>query len=319
MGQETAKSFLLRSALEHKCPSGYLFEGPPGVGKRTAAMELGRVLNCVDSGDPECKCPSCILCNRGSHPDVEVVCPEVSVFTVDTVRELRDRALYRPYMGKWKVLILDDADKMNQEAANAFLKILEEPPGPTLFIVLSEGGGIIPTLSSRCVHVPFFLLREAQIRDILSRLRGGALAGDCELFCSLASGQVSRALSYADQTLWLIRASSLSLFLRLWNANLAESLQWMSEMGTKAQEVREKLDHFQSFIRDVWLLKLGRDALVRNRDIVSELEPLCKRSSEVLAYFTQRTNELVRLLGRSTVEVQLRSYVCSIMLAIQMG
>lgn len=314
-GQEVAKGLLHQAVATRQCPPGYLFFGPGGVGKRTMALEMGRLLNCEGGGNLDCSCDSCRKCRLGAHPDVLVYSPENRVFRVDMVRALREEAIYRPYLGKWKVLVLDEAERMSTEASNAFLKVLEEPPGPTVFVILCEGDDVLPTIRSRCISVPFFPLRAEQVQRILSK----SYPVDSDLKAQISGGIVSKAMAYEDSSLWGTRGEALMDFLTLWSGKLENSRSLMKSLGDTIQEAQDKLEHFQSFLRDIWLLRAGQGALVRNRDFVSEISPLAGHSTEVLALVTHRTNEFLRLLGNSNLEVQKRAYLCTILVSVAMS
>ncbi|MDP2728115.1 MAG: DNA polymerase III subunit delta' [Dehalococcoidia bacterium] len=314
VGQDTAKLLLSRAVSTRTCPPGYIFSGPSGVGKRTMAMEVGRLLNCRGTQAESCSCRSCTLLREGTHPDIRVYQPEGRVFKVDTIREMREESTYRPYLGAWKVFVLGEADRMNREAANAFLKVLEEPTGPTLFIILHEEESLLPTIESRCVRVPFFPLTTDQVKDALRRANPEAESVDLE--ASISAGIVSRAQAYLGADFKGERAEAFRIFLSIWAGKLSLSMSLMGDMGRAAGEVLPKLDHFLSFLRDLWLLKEGKEEQIRNVDFVEELRTLTGFSSELLAMVTHRTNEMVRLIGNSNLEIQMRAYLTSILLSI---
>lgn len=315
-GQEIAKLMLQPAVEARRCPSGYLFFGPAGVGKKTMALEVARLLNCQGDRAEVCSCVSCRKLRSGTHPDVQVYSPKNRVFKVGTVRQIRAEVAYKPYLGGWKVVVLDQAEKMSPEAANAFLKVLEEPPEPTVFIILFEGEEILPTIQSRCVSVPFFPLTSEQVRRVLEK--SGQFTGDLKLESNLASGIVAKAWSYADRSSWPDRSEALLMFLRLWKGDLSDSMPLYRDFGRKQGEVLSKLDFFQSFLRDVWLIKAGREDLVRNVDHLEALRPLAEFSRELLAMVIHRTNNLALLLHIGDQEVQLRAYLAAVLYSISL-
>ncbi|MFH1834312.1 MAG: hypothetical protein ABH877_04745 [bacterium] len=155
VGQPMAVALLSR-ALEQGASHAYLFAGPPGAGKTEAALAFAAGLVCADGG-----CGACATCRRvqeGLHPDVEVVAPEGNFILVDDVREINYHAAYRPYEAgaRAKVYVLLEAEKFTAEAANAFLKTLEEPPAHVHFILVSDRPERLPlTIASRCQSVSF--------------------------------------------------------------------------------------------------------------------------------------------------------------------
>src|SRR5512139_2104652 len=143
-GQDRAVSLLRRAWAGSRLAQAYCFTGPAGVGKRTTAVALAQAVNCLSPlvgapgpGAPDAcgACRACIRIAAGQHPDVTLVTPEEkTVITIDQIRGLAARASLRAYEGTGKIWILDPAHDMQEPAANAFLKTLEEPPAGSLFV-----------------------------------------------------------------------------------------------------------------------------------------------------------------------------------------
>ena len=133
----------------------YILSGPAGSGRHTLARLLcGAMLCTASSGERPCgRCAPCRKVSSGVHPDVTVISGpgEGKPITVDQVRALRSDAYIRPNEGERKIYLLEQADRMNQSAQNAMLKLLEEGPAYAVFLLLAEnGGGLLPTVRSRC-------------------------------------------------------------------------------------------------------------------------------------------------------------------------
>jgi DNA polymerase III subunit delta' len=168
VGQEMAVSILTR-ALRQGASHAYLFSGPPGVGKSEAAVAFAAGLACADGG-----CGSCTTCRRvqeGLHPDVEIVVPEGNFIRKEEITQINLHAVYRPYEARAKVYVFLEADNFNVEAANAFLKTLEEPPAHVHFILVTDRPErLLPTIASRCQVVAFSPVpAEALAADLVSR------------------------------------------------------------------------------------------------------------------------------------------------------
>ena len=152
VGHETQVE-LLRSAVASRSPAeAYLFAGLPGVGKKTLALAFASALNCEGALDDACgECVSCRKAASFNHPDVRLFQPDGAVFKVDQVREIRRLLSFQPMEGRRKAYVLTDVETMRAEAANAFLKSLEEPPGATTIILTTSNiNALLPTILSRC-------------------------------------------------------------------------------------------------------------------------------------------------------------------------
>jgi DNA polymerase-3 subunit delta' len=189
---------LLRNFLEHeRIPNGLLFWGPGGAGKQLAALEFAKALNCkVGKFDACGQCVTCRKIDHGNHPDVRVLAPKDKSRMIkrDEIDEVNEFASLRPFESKWRIFILHDAERLNAVAQNHFLKTLEEPPGRSLFILLSEHPRmLLPTIRSRCQAVRFRALRRETVSELLRRERDlpPELA---DSIAEIAEGQMSRAL-----------------------------------------------------------------------------------------------------------------------------
>jgi DNA polymerase-3 subunit delta' len=202
LGQERAVARLRQSWRTGRLPQAYCFAGPSGVGKRATALALAQAVNCEAPGasgtEADDACGACVSCRkiRGAlHPDVVEVRPEgKTVITIDQVREVTGRATLRPYEGRRPVWILDPADRMQEPAANALLKTLEEPAGASLFVLVTAApSALLPTILSRCQVVRFDPLGEAHLREIL--VRHGRTPEDAAAAAAQACGSAEHALS----------------------------------------------------------------------------------------------------------------------------
>jgi DNA polymerase-3 subunit delta' len=190
VGQHLAVSQLTR-ALEQGASHAYLFTGPPGVGKTEAALAFAAGLACADKG-----CAACETCRRvleGLHPDVEVVAPEGNFIRKEEITEINLHAAYRPYEAKAKVYVFLEADSFNTEAANAFLKTLEEPPGHVHFVLVTDRPErMLPTITSRCQPVAFTPVPTPALAADLVR-RHGLGEAEARLTARVAGGNLSYA------------------------------------------------------------------------------------------------------------------------------
>jgi DNA polymerase III subunit delta' len=180
---------LLRGALADDGPAhAYLFHGPPGVGKRAAAIAFaGELIG--DRGRVE----------RGAHPDVYVVEPLGDQIRIDDIRELRRDLHMRPFEADRRVYLVYDAETMNEDAADALLKDLEEPPAYAVIVLVANDLGPLPdTIRSRCQLVPFTRLSERAIRAEIDARAPGLEPSEAASLARLAAGRLDRALRLLD-------------------------------------------------------------------------------------------------------------------------
>ncbi len=157
---------LLEAALRSGPSHAYLFAGPAGVGKRSAARQFAAALCCQDDGCGVC--PGCVKAARGLHPDIVTIEPAGSVIMVDQIRDINRSLILRPHESRARVFIVSDAGSLGAEGANAFLKSLEEPPPFVYFLlVASRPDRVLPTIASRCQLVRFGQIAAAEMEEYL--------------------------------------------------------------------------------------------------------------------------------------------------------
>ena len=170
-GQEASVDLISRTLQLNRLPSAWLFSGPPSVGKRLTALLIAQALNCkTHQGLDACgTCDPCRQIEVGNFADVELIEPSGQNIRMEQIQEALRWMQYRPERSHYRVLILDEADRMNRESANAFLKTLEEPPPQTTIILLTTSPMLLlETILSRCQQVRFQPLSPEILIDLLA-------------------------------------------------------------------------------------------------------------------------------------------------------
>jgi DNA polymerase III subunit delta' len=186
--EQTEAKRLLRASLADGPAHAYLFHGPAGVGKRTAALAFAAAL-IADGGRVE----------RRAHPDLYVVEPVGDQIRIDDVRELRRDLHMRPFEADRRVYLIFSAETMNEDAADALLKDLEEPPPYAVIVLVADDLGPLPeTIRSRCQLVPFRRLSERAVREEIASLAPGLAPEAATALARVAAGRLDRAKRLLD-------------------------------------------------------------------------------------------------------------------------
>ena len=205
-GQKHIVQTLKNALRENKIAHAYLFCGPRGTGKTTMARIFAKALNCENEfGNPCNHCENCVAITEGRHPDV-IEIDAASNRGIDDIRDLVSKVKYSPILGRYKVYIIDEVHMMTNEAFNALLKTLEEPPENVVFILATtEPYKLMPTILSRCQRYDFTKVSDGDIYnrlfDILQNENIQIEEDALTMLVSLADGGVRDALSMLDQAI----------------------------------------------------------------------------------------------------------------------
>ena len=199
-GQPRTKRFIRQLIQTGHIPHALLFTGMAGVGKIAMAFEFARAVNCLAPQDLDAcgECESCRKMNAGSHPDILHVQAEGAFIKVDQIRALKERLRFSPFEGKWRAIIIQDAQNLRAESGNALLKLLEEPPAGNLFVLTAiEPRMLLPTIVSRCCHICFQPLEDEWIEARLVDACG-MTASRAKEVAALAMGSMDRAMRFSE-------------------------------------------------------------------------------------------------------------------------
>jgi DNA polymerase-3 subunit delta' len=253
IGHERPVRILKRAIARGTVAHAYLFSGEEGIGKKMTAFALAAAVNCPAPGeDGGCgACPSCRKVANAAHPDVHILAPDGDEIKIDQIRETQSELALRPFEGAKKVLIVDGAEKMNDAAANALLKTLEEPPGDAVIILVSSmPQALLPTIRSRCQEIRFLPLPRRVLARALVQRRGVS-EEDAWFLAAIAQGSIGRGLEMDVEAERAQREEFLSLLSGLRTMGDGEVLSRAEAVGKDREQFDRLLDIGVERLRDM--------------------------------------------------------------------
>ena len=313
-GHEKAVGALARALDGGRLAHSYIFIGPARVGKTTLALDLARAANCL-AADAERPCAACRQCRRvtsGLHPDTRVIGLETarsgrlrSLISIDQVREVQRETGLLPYEGRYRVFIFESAEKLSDEAANALLKTLEEPPESVIIALLAtHADSVLPTILSRCRRADLRPVSAGAIADFLAA-RKSVDADSAREIAGMARGRVGWAVDAVEDPSAIERVSDT---LDEIEAAIADSLsgrfEYAERLAGRFSNDREgvfgELDLWLGWWRDAMLTGQGKPELVSNVSRRETVSAAAERfSSETIAAAIRTIMRTAHLLERN--------------------
>lgn len=284
------QNVVARKRLAHS----YLLIGPDGIGKKLFAVEFARAYFCeqrqVSSALQAChQCSSCQLISAGTHPDLFIVNrPEdKNEMPIDVIRDLCRNLSLKSARGHGKIAIIDDADDLNAESANCFLKTLEEPPpGSVFFLIGTDRNRQLPTILSRCQIVRFAPLPKEVLLELLMK-QGVDDQKFANQLVRLANGSLGQAMALANPDLWQFRGKLLRHLATPRIDPVAVTKAIVSQLETAGKEAAAQRRHFElvlrllvEFLREVLQWQLGFHTDGNEREEEAILQSVAARFSE---------------------------------------
>ena len=292
-GQDHAVGILKRSLAANRVAHAYLFEGVDGCGKTLTALSLVEALFC-GSAEPCGTCPACRKMAGRQHPDLHHRAPEKGVINTERIRKIQKELSLRPVEAPKKACIVSQADRMNQNAANAFLKTLEEPPGSAVLILLSDTPtALLPTILSRCQRLRFNPLSLEIVAGLL--IAQGLPAEQAHSAASLAEGSMAKALAISREGFLARRKEIIEQVIGLSPREFGILTATAERLGHEREQAQEVVEVLTLFFRDVMLFRHGSGPLVN-----ADLQGVVARTATALsARGIMERLEAVTRAGRS--------------------
>lgn len=272
---------MLRQTLARgRVAHSYLFSGPDAVGKKTLALAFAAALACRDltAGDACGACGSCRKMMSGQHPDFHLLATQAQFIRIDAIRGIQEQMTFKPLEGRRRIFILDEADRMNEQAANALLKTLEEPSADNILILVTARPYWLPqTILSRCRHVRFAPLSAPTVARYLTE-HATLTPSRAAVLASLSGGSIGRALELNAEETMAYREAMGNILAGADGGPLPAPLTLAAFLGQDKREIRQGLAILKSYFRDALVFReTAAAALLINADALPLVSGLAGR------------------------------------------
>lgn len=346
LGQEHAKK-ILSALYERKHFPPLLFIGPKGVGKRTVAINFAQVINCPSTNDINLnQCQRCQQFGNLVHPDIKIIfpvstsnstdaneskafeeiadstplfaigqlkpfLPTTNLIPIKVIRWLKQEMAYKPLVSPFKVIIILNADKMNIQAANAFLKTLEEPQEQTLFILTTERlSNILPTIRSRCQTIRFSTLSKDVIIEYLIKEKQIS-AVNAKLAAEISEGSLRKAVDFHYQSEEFLPIPDLLNLCDHSQKSSLESLNIMTNFDTESVSSEKLIISFLFVYRKALQFKLSIP-MFYNTEIIKKISSVL-----TIEQIISRISLLLNMLNDAEIHLNKKLFLFSILSAVR--
>jgi DNA polymerase-3 subunit delta' len=301
IGQQRSLEILCSALGNGRLHHAYLFVGPEGVGKRTVALGLAKALHCEEAANDFCgRCAACARIQNGNHPDVRLVeiLEDKKEISIKQVRDIEKDLNFRSFSGKRKIAIIDPATSMNLSAQNALLKTLEEPPQDSLLILIAaNAGGLLPTLRSRCLRLPFGPLARDAVAEFLITNKG-IEKEEARFLAAVSMGSLGAALRLDKEEFLERRRSWAEKVSSLTSGDYRAASEAAEAIASNKEESLQFLEWAETWYRDLLIHAVTENsAETINVDMLAEIRSQAANGQveQMLSTFAQTAQAAGRI------------------------
>ena len=265
IGQESIKKHLQTAIKTGNLSHAYIINGEYGSGRQTIASALAKTIQCQSKTDDTDACGVCTSCKQAeshNHPDIKYITHDKTSISVNDIREqLNNDISIKPYSSEYKFYIIPDANKMTEQAQNALLKTIEEPPVYAIIILLTENcDSLLPTIRSRCVTLTMNPVEKDKICTYLEN-KFQLEPEQAQIAANYCQGNIGKAIRFASSSDFIeMKNQVLKLLKNLDSMDIASIIDTIKEFSTHKNEINDYLDLMLLWYRDVLMFKVTKDA-----------------------------------------------------------
>ena len=263
IGQESIKKHLQTAIKTGNLSHAYIINGEYGSGRQTIASALAKTIQCQSKTDDTDACGVCTSCKQAeshNHPDIKYITHDKTSISVNDIREQLTNDI-KPYSSEYKIYIIPDANKMTEQAQNALLKTIEEPPVYAIIILLTENcDSLLPTIRSRCVTLTMNPVEKDKICTYLEN-KFQLEPEQAQIAANYCQGNIGKAIRFASSSDFIeMKNQVLKLLKNLDSMDIASIIDTIKEFSTHKNDINDYLDLMLLWYRDVLMFKVTKDA-----------------------------------------------------------
>ena len=265
IGQESIKKHLQTAIKTGNLSHAYIINGEYGSGRQTIASALAKTIQCQSKTDDTDACGVCTSSKQAeshNHPDIKYITHDKTSISVNDIREqLNNDISIKPYSSEYKIYIIPDANKMTEQAQNALLKTIEEPPVYAIIILLTENcDSLLPTIRSRCVTLTMNPVEKDKICTYLEN-KFQLEPEQAQIAANYCQGNIGKAIRFASSSDFIeMKNQVLKLLKNLDSMDIASIIDTIKEFSTHKNDINDYLDLMLLWYRDVLMFKVTKDA-----------------------------------------------------------